>query len=100
MLLTEERPLYYIGIELFEYYKFDEILGVSFEKMAKFLTKTESSYRKANAYHNSTHAADVMHSMHFFISQLEVGQGLSIEVNWRPDFRKYLLAWLQLQFMM
>jgi hypothetical protein len=32
-----------------------------------------------NSYHNSTHAADVLHAIYFFISQLDLCSKLSVE---------------------
>jgi hypothetical protein len=39
--------------------------------LRRFLTLIEDGYRKKQ-YHNSTHAADVMHAVYFFLTQLGV----------------------------
>jgi hypothetical protein len=67
-------------MELFQKYKFEETIGLPAEIMSRFLFKVESSYRRTNPYHNSTHAADVMHAMHFFLSNLEMKHLLEVEV--------------------
>ncbi|KAJ3339191.1 High affinity cAMP-specific and IBMX-insensitive 3',5'-cyclic phosphodiesterase 8A [Kappamyces sp. JEL0680] len=69
---TGQRPLFYMGMELFDYYKFEETLGISQQKMSRYLSRVEASYRKSNSYHNSIHATDVMHSTHFFYSVLNI----------------------------
>lgn len=78
---TDGRPLYCMGMELFDVYNFQEGLNVPIANMAKFLTRIETAYSSKNSYHNSIHAADVMHSMHYFISMLGMGQLLSKEVD-------------------
>lgn len=62
-----------MGMELFRFHNFEAVLGIPSAKMARFLMKVESSYRKSNSYHNSTHAADVMHAMNFFVTNLGMG---------------------------
>jgi hypothetical protein len=76
---TNSSPLFYLVMELFQIYKFEECLGISEKTMVKFIKQVEASYRTTNTYHNSTHAADVTHAMHFFISVLGLGRVLPIE---------------------
>ena len=37
--------------------------------MQNWLTLIEANYKMSNAYHNSTHAADVLHATAFFLEQ-------------------------------
>ena len=67
-------------MELFEKYKLEEAIGLPLNIMSRFLQKLEIAYRKGNSYHNSTHAADVLHAMHFFLNNLELKYFLQIEV--------------------
>ncbi|KAJ1556194.1 High affinity cAMP-specific 3',5'-cyclic phosphodiesterase 7A [Cladochytrium tenue] len=46
----------------------------------QFLTTIESGYRSV-PYHNSIHAADVMHALHYFISELHLNEVLLPEVT-------------------
>lgn len=38
-------------------------------KLARFLRRIEEGYRDVNPYHNATHAADVLQSMHVLLKQ-------------------------------
>lgn len=42
--------------------------GIDKNKLRAFLTGVEEAYHKDAPYHNSTHAADVARSVHFFMS--------------------------------
>jgi predicted ATPase len=66
-------------MELFYFYKFESTLNVSPETMSGFLKKVEKTYLKTNSYHNSTHAADVLHAMHYFINTMGLAQQLTHE---------------------
>lgn len=55
--------------------------------MISFLCRVEENYHSDVPYHNSTHAADVVQSIHVLLSltALEVSQGQGIcetELNW------------------
>jgi len=45
-----------------EFLKIEEVLLVN------WLTLMESNYKISNPYHNSTHAADVLHATAYFLS--------------------------------
>lgn len=65
--LTNNRPLFFLGLVLFR--KNDLIRKFSIDKacLCNFLTAIENGYQNDKPYHNSTHAADVTRSLHFFI---------------------------------
>ena len=74
--VTQGRPLFHLGMALFDAYGMEEQFKIESRIMANFLTRVEDSYQK-NTYHNSTHAADVMHAMHYFIHVLGLGDLIS-----------------------
>eukprot|EP00741_Cyanophora_paradoxa_P018983 tig00021108_g18326.t1 len=64
--LTKGRPLLVLGSHLFERYGLVERLKLSPTRLSTFLAKLEQRYME-NPYHNGTHAADVLQSMHFIM---------------------------------
>ncbi|KAL0491216.1 hypothetical protein AKO1_009929 [Acrasis kona] len=58
--LTKGRPLYSVVYHMFLKYKLFENLPISRSKFHKFMKELEENYG-SNPYHNSTHAADVVH---------------------------------------
>ena len=74
--VTDGRPLFHLGMALFEAYDIALVLPVDPLVMGQFLTLIEDSYKK-NPYHNSTHAADVLHSLHYFLKMLKLGDILT-----------------------
>jgi high affinity cAMP-specific and IBMX-insensitive 3',5'-cyclic phosphodiesterase 8 len=62
------RALRYLGVRTLQRFGVSEFLKVSDSDLAGWLTLMESHY-KPNPYHNSTHAADVMHGIAFFLEQ-------------------------------
>lgn len=75
---TMGRPLFYLGVYIFERMRFKQEWQIDDATMRKFFMTIETGYR-SNPYHNSTHAADVMHAVFFFLETLELGQVLSGE---------------------
>ncbi|KAI8903826.1 hypothetical protein EDD86DRAFT_230704 [Gorgonomyces haynaldii] len=73
---SEGKPLYCLGMALFDAYDFKDSLNVDPMVMMNFLARVESGYRNVT-YHNSIHAADVMHALHYFIHVLGLGELLS-----------------------
>ena len=57
-------PLFHIGIHVFQTHNLFERFNLDIMKVHKFLTSVESNYHEENAYHNSTHAADVTQAVH------------------------------------
>ncbi|XP_064390793.1 high affinity cAMP-specific and IBMX-insensitive 3',5'-cyclic phosphodiesterase 8B-like [Halichondria panicea] len=80
--LSSNEPLYYVGIRVFKNFNVCEILEVEESVMASWLKLMESHYHRQNAYHNSTHAADVLQATAYFIKILQdylVSQGDMLE---------------------
>ena len=50
-------------------FQLHKTLGCSEAVMQNWLTLIEANYKRNNAYHNSTHAADVLHATAFFLEQ-------------------------------
>ncbi|ELU01080.1 hypothetical protein CAPTEDRAFT_201790 [Capitella teleta] len=67
--LTSGRPLVYLGLKTFQRFDVLDFLQVGEKQMAAWLQVMEVNYHSANSYHNSTHAADVMHATAYFLSQ-------------------------------
>jgi hypothetical protein len=57
------------GLALFHKYDLIKKFSISIEQLNNFLTVVEEGYQKGQPYHNSTHAADVTRTMHFFITE-------------------------------
>lgn len=64
--LTHGRPLYFLSMHIFKSLGLLTSFGINASKFAKFASKIEESYRD-NPYHNSTHAADVLHGCLYFL---------------------------------
>eukprot|EP00842_Homolaphlyctis_polyrhiza_P000731 jgi/Hompol1/1659/HPOL_004940-RA len=75
---TGGRPLYHLGMAIFQIYNFQSTFNVDETVMRAFLGKIESRYQ-ANLYHNSAHAADVMHSMYYFLAVLGLSELVTTE---------------------
>ena len=75
--LSRGRPLFFVGQALFQAHDSLRKCDVDDVKMRSALGVIESGYRVQNPYHNSIHAADVMHAMHFFISRCGFASYLS-----------------------
>ncbi|KAJ1550733.1 High affinity cAMP-specific 3',5'-cyclic phosphodiesterase 7A, partial [Nowakowskiella sp. JEL0078] len=67
--LTGGKPLLYIGWYIFRLHDFFLEFGISEAKFKHWCMKIESGYKPTNPYHNSVHAADVTHGMHYYISR-------------------------------
>ena len=59
---TLGRPLFYLGVHVFERMGLKQEWKIDDSDMRKFLIRIEAGYRK-HPYHNSTHAADVLHAV-------------------------------------
>eukprot|EP00914_Ancora_sagittata_P022508 GHVO01044722.1.p1 GENE.GHVO01044722.1~~GHVO01044722.1.p1 ORF type:complete len:419 (-),score=23.89 GHVO01044722.1:184-1440(-) len=67
--LTNGRPLVFLGLKTFQRFGVLDFLRVGEKQMAAWLQIMEANYHSSNSYHNSTHAADVMHATAYFPSQ-------------------------------
>jgi len=68
--LTAGRTLLFTGFFLFKKYDLLNKFSIREEVLMYMLSCVEDGYRKSSAvpYHNSTHAADVMQTMHCFLT--------------------------------
>eukprot|EP01136_Pigoraptor_vietnamica_P005417 Opistho-1_new@37001 len=64
--LTHNRPLFHSGVHLLDTHGLFTALRLDFGKLMRCLSALENGYR-SNPYHNSTHAADVAQTMHWFM---------------------------------
>ncbi|KAI8833916.1 hypothetical protein BC829DRAFT_407485 [Chytridium lagenaria] len=67
--LTNGRPLYFMAQEIFDRLNLKTQFNLDETIIQSFLTKVEAGYR-GNLYHNSTHAADVLQAVYFFLQTL------------------------------
>ncbi|KAI9361588.1 hypothetical protein DFJ73DRAFT_789099 [Zopfochytrium polystomum] len=74
--LTNGAPLYYLALAVIERHNLMPLFSLEPDVIKKFLRTIESGYKPV-PYHNSTHAADVLHALHYFIAEL----GLSEIIN-------------------
>ena len=65
--MTAGRPLYFIGMALLKRYNCLADFNLDAVKLSNYLREMEAGYGTNNPYHNSTHAADVARSVHYFI---------------------------------
>jgi len=66
--LTEKRPLIHLAMRTLQRFGVCEFLSVDEAILFNWLQLVESNYHPSNPYHNSTHAADVMHATAYFLS--------------------------------
>uniref|UniRef100_UPI00358EE2D1 high affinity cAMP-specific and IBMX-insensitive 3',5'-cyclic phosphodiesterase 8A n=1 Tax=Myxine glutinosa TaxID=7769 RepID=UPI00358EE2D1 len=66
---THGRPLVYLGLKVFTHFGVAAHLGCPETTLRAWLQLIEANYHSGNAYHNSTHAADVLHATAFFLAQ-------------------------------
>lgn len=69
------RPLVYLGLKVFSRFGVCEVLHCSETTLRAWLQVIEANYHSSNAYHNSTHAADVLHATAFFLGKERVKVG-------------------------
>ncbi|EDM08678.1 phosphodiesterase 8A [Rattus norvegicus] len=66
---TQNRPLIYLGLKTFARFEICEFLQCSEATLKSWFQIIESNYHSSNPYHNSTHAADVLHATAYFLSR-------------------------------
>ncbi|KAG7255701.1 hypothetical protein CRUP_012670, partial [Coryphaenoides rupestris] len=69
---THKRPLTYLGLKIFTGLGVCEFLHCSEASLRSWLQVIEGSYHATNSYHNSTHAADVLHATAYFLRKERV----------------------------
>ncbi|KAM7048304.1 high affinity cAMP-specific and IBMX-insensitive 3',5'-cyclic phosphodiesterase 8A isoform 2-T2 [Molossus nigricans] len=73
---TQKRPLIYLGLKIFARFGICEFLNCSETTLRSWLQIIEAHYHSSNPYHNSTHAADVLHATAYFLCRERVKQTL------------------------
>ncbi|XP_072004425.1 high affinity cAMP-specific and IBMX-insensitive 3',5'-cyclic phosphodiesterase 8A isoform X3 [Engystomops pustulosus] len=73
---THKRPLVYLGLKMFARFGVCSFLNCSEVTLRSWLHIIESNYHSSNAYHNSTHSADVLHATAYFLCKERVKQSL------------------------
>lgn len=61
-------PLIYLAMKTLERFAVVDFLRVDEKVLLNWLQLVESNYHADNPYHNSTHAADVMHATAYFLN--------------------------------
>ncbi|XP_061414674.1 high affinity cAMP-specific and IBMX-insensitive 3',5'-cyclic phosphodiesterase 8B isoform X1 [Lethenteron reissneri] len=69
---THKRPLVYLGLKVFARFGVCDFLGCSEATLRAWLSLIEANYHSSNSYHNSTHAADVLHATAYFLRKERV----------------------------
>ncbi|KFQ99591.1 High affinity cAMP-specific and IBMX-insensitive 3',5'-cyclic phosphodiesterase 8B, partial [Opisthocomus hoazin] len=71
-LLLFFKPLVYLGLKVFARFGVSEFLNCPEATLRAWLQVIEANYHSSNSYHNSTHAADVLHATAFFLRKERV----------------------------
>ncbi|XP_054908408.1 high affinity cAMP-specific and IBMX-insensitive 3',5'-cyclic phosphodiesterase 8B isoform X1 [Poeciliopsis prolifica] len=69
---THKRPLTYLGLKIFTSFGVCDFLNCSEATLRSWLQLMEANYHSSNSYHNSTHAADVLHATAYFLRKERV----------------------------
>ncbi|XP_036382368.1 high affinity cAMP-specific and IBMX-insensitive 3',5'-cyclic phosphodiesterase 8B-like [Megalops cyprinoides] len=69
---TLKRPLTYLGLKVFARFGVCEFLDCPEATLRSWLQVIEGNYHASNSYHNSTHAADVLHATSYFLCKERV----------------------------
>ncbi|XP_062516433.1 high affinity cAMP-specific and IBMX-insensitive 3',5'-cyclic phosphodiesterase 8B-like [Corticium candelabrum] len=75
-LVSDHKPLYWLGQRLFSRINLSKILNIPENTLRHWLQLMEGNYHSSNTYHNSTHAADVLHAACYFLEQSNVKEML------------------------
>ncbi|XP_051896128.1 high affinity cAMP-specific and IBMX-insensitive 3',5'-cyclic phosphodiesterase 8A isoform X2 [Pristis pectinata] len=73
---THKRPLVYLGLKTLSRFGVCEYLNCSESTFRSWLQVIEANYHSSNSYHNSTHAADVLHATAYFLNKERIKQSL------------------------
>lgn len=79
------RPLSHLGMKIFQRWKVRDYLQCTESCLRAWLEIVESHYHGDNAYHNSTHAADVLQAAAYYLGKEQIG--VSVDSLWRHDLR-------------
>eukprot|EP00002_Diphylleia_rotans_P035533 TRINITY_DN776_c0_g1_i10.p1 TRINITY_DN776_c0_g1~~TRINITY_DN776_c0_g1_i10.p1 ORF type:complete len:712 (+),score=181.08 TRINITY_DN776_c0_g1_i10:303-2438(+) len=75
--ITKSRPLYFVGMYLFKKYEFATKFKIDEQKMSNFFTAVEEGYGKKIPYHNNMHAADVLLSVNYLMTNGPISRNIS-----------------------
>ncbi|ROL42182.1 High affinity cAMP-specific and IBMX-insensitive 3',5'-cyclic phosphodiesterase 8A [Anabarilius grahami] len=70
------EPLTFLGLKIFSRFGVCEFLSCPEATLRSWLQIVEANYHSTNSYHNSTHAADVLHATAYFLRKERVKQSL------------------------
>lgn len=87
--LTDHHPLTALATFIFQKRKLIDYFNISMETFTAFINEVEGTYHD-NPYHNSTHAADVLHSCNYIISHTILERKLDM----KSKFAVYILLLL------
>lgn len=79
--VTEHRPLVWLGMAVFVRFDAFSFLKCNETTLQNWLTLIEANYHSQNAYHNSTHAADVLQATAYFLQRDKI----KVIVEWWPS---------------
>jgi len=81
-------PLVYLATKTLARFAVVEFLQINDKVLLNWLQLVESNYHADNPYHNSTHAADVMHATAYFLNceklKVNLSQLFSISIDVQP----------------
>lgn len=66
------RTLTYLGLKIFSRFGVCEFLNCPEATLRSWLQVIEANYHSSNSYHNSCHAADVLHATAYFLCKERV----------------------------
>ncbi len=81
-------PLVFLGLKTFQRFGVMDFLRVSEQTVSSWFCAIEASYRSTNTYHNSTHAADVLHASAYFLHKDKLKVRKKELVESLPETRK------------
>lgn len=73
---THNRPLIYLGLKIFAPFGICEFLNCLKSTLKLWLRIIEENYHSSNPFHNSTHAADVLHATAYFLYKQRIKESL------------------------
>ncbi|KAK4300621.1 hypothetical protein Pmani_027186 [Petrolisthes manimaculis] len=72
--ISDKRPLVWLGMSLLCRFDAPDTLCCDEQTLQNWLTLIEANYHAENSYHNSTHAADVLHATAYFLDRERMRQ--------------------------
>ncbi|KAJ3272942.1 hypothetical protein HDV01_005139 [Terramyces sp. JEL0728] len=78
-VVSEGHALFYVGSRIFQDQDFQSLLGTNERVFRHFMGKIENGYERGNTYHNSIHAADVMHCLYYLVTRDALRSKLTTE---------------------